>query len=158
MRNKVSYLSNHSWPMQNFTSTGEHILQCQCEYCAAELAYPFEMKEVLKGYSLRSGWVTHEFHVRLMPFHFLKIQFQVPQAAFLEKSALISFETVVHFLVTIAESGNQEMIYYHFHSFQTLYKLVHSALSHFRHCADAKRHHVSSNRSDAVSTWNMAGL
>ena len=63
------------------------------------------MKGVLKAYSLRSEWVTHQFHVRLMPFHFLTIQFQVPQAAFLEKSALMSFETVVHFSVTIAESS-----------------------------------------------------
>lgn len=29
MRHKVSYFSTHSWPMQNFTSTGEPILQCQ---------------------------------------------------------------------------------------------------------------------------------
>ena len=134
--------------MQNFTSTGEPILQCQCEYCAAELACPFEMKRVLKAYSRE--WMTHEFHVRLMPFHFVTIQFQVPQAAFLEKSVLMSFETVVHFLVTIAESGNQEVICYHFHSVHTLHKLVHSALSHFRCCEDAKRHHVPSNRSNGV--------
>ena len=63
------------------------------------------MKGVLKACSLRSEWVTHEFHVRLVPFQFLTIQFQVPPAAFLEKSALMSFETVVHFLVTIAEYG-----------------------------------------------------
>ena len=60
MRNKVSYFSPHSWPMQNFTSTGEPILQCQCEYCAAELACPFEIKRVIKAYSRE--WMTHEFH------------------------------------------------------------------------------------------------
>ena len=108
------------------------------------------MKGVLKAYSLRSEWVTHEFHIRLMPFHCLTIQFQLPQAAFLEKRALMSFETVVPFLVTIAESGNQEVICYRSHSFQTLHKLVHSALSHFRRCADAKRHHVPSNRTNCV--------
>ena len=53
-------------------------------------------------------------------------------------------------LVTIAESGNQEVICYHFHSVHTLHKLVHSALSHFRRCEDAKRHHAPWNRSNGV--------
>jgi len=63
-----------------------------------------------------------------MPFHFVMIQFQVPQVAFLEKSALMSFETVVHFSVTAAESGNQLSL----PPLADPPKLVHSALPHFR--------------------------
>ena len=51
-----------------------------------------------------------------------------------------TFEIVVYFSVTNAKSGNQEVICYHFHSFQILHKLVHGALSHFRCWTDAKWH------------------
>ena len=75
-----------------------------------------------------------------MPFYFVLIQFQVPQVAFLEKSVLMSFETVFH-CCWIWQSESHQL------SLPPVAdppQLVHSALPHFRCWADAKRNRVPS--------------
>ena len=87
----------------------------------------------LRPLALRSEKVTHELHTWLVLFHFGTIQLQVPDGRHIfERSALMSFESVVYLMDTTAKSGNQEVICYHFHFFQILHKLVHGALPHFR--------------------------
>ena len=47
---KQSLLFQHSFlASTKFHEHGEHILQCQCDYCRAELACPIEVKGVLQA-------------------------------------------------------------------------------------------------------------
>ena len=47
---KQSLLFQHSFlASTKFLEDGECILQCQCDYCGAAIAYPFEVKGVLRA-------------------------------------------------------------------------------------------------------------
>ena len=94
------------------------------------------LRHLQHGLYLLKPWEVSSWSMNFMldwfRFTLARFNFSFHKRHFLRKACLCLFETVVYFSVTNVKSGNQEVICYHFHSFQILHKHVLGALSHFR--------------------------